>query len=97
MTVNQAVSQINESLPSRSSPNAPTPLTLCVGMARLGHPDQLIVAGTLDELGATDFGGPLHCLIVCGEVHELEWEAIETYLVQDTKAVMREELYGGVK
>ena len=90
MTVKQAVSQIKESLPSRTSPYTPTDKTLCVGMARLGHPDQLIIAGTLDELGEADFGGPLHCLIVCGEVHELEWEALEVYLVPNTKAVLKD-------
>ncbi len=51
--------------------------TLCVGLARLGQPTQQIVAGTLQELQTVDFGEPLHSLIVCGELHELELEVLK--------------------
>lgn len=56
--------------------------TLCVGLARLGQPTQQIVAGTLSELQAMDFGEPLHSLIVCGELHELELEVLKEFLVE---------------
>ena len=52
-------------------------------MARLGHDDQCIKAGTLEELREEEFGGPLHCFIVCAEeVHELELEAVEEFIVE---------------
>ena len=43
-----------------------------------------IAAGTLQELQEVDFGGPLHSLIVCGELHELELEVLKEYLIEGT-------------
>eukprot|EP00978_Attheya_sp_CCMP212_P023916 scaffold74226_cov51-Attheya_sp.AAC.8 len=59
--------------------------TLCVGLARLGQPDQIIIAGTLEELTTQDFGEPLHSFIVCGDTHELELEVLKEYLVPGSK------------
>ena len=59
--------------------------TLCVGLARMGQDTQCIRAGTLQELKEVDFGGPLHSLIVCGELHDLELEVLKEYLVQDSQ------------
>jgi len=50
--------------------------TLVVGVARLGHPDMLIVSGTVAELLITDFGEPLHSLVVPGKLHHIEEEAL---------------------
>jgi diphthine synthase len=58
--------------------------TMCVGLARMGQESQRIVAGTLMELQAIDFGGPLHSLIICGELHELELEVLQEYLVENS-------------
>jgi diphthine synthase len=58
--------------------------TLCVGLARMGQETQCIQAGTLHELQQVDFGGPLHSLIVCGELHELELEVLREYLVPNS-------------
>lgn len=55
--------------------------TLCVGLARMGQPTQKIVAGTLEELVTVDMGGPLHSLIVCGVLHDLELEVLKEYMV----------------
>jgi diphthamide biosynthesis methyltransferase len=33
-----------------------------------------IVFGTLEELLRVDFGPPLHCLAICGDLHVLEQE-----------------------
>ena len=56
--------------------------TLCVGLARMGQPTQKIVAGTLEELTKVDMGDPLHSLIVCGVLHDLELEVLKEYLVE---------------
>jgi len=56
--------------------------TLCVGLARMGQPTQQIVAGTLEELTEADLGGPLHSLIICGELHDLELDVVREYLVE---------------
>jgi len=53
-----------------------TPETLAVGCARVGNPDQQIMAAPLVELGAADLGDPLHCLIIPGELHFTEEDAI---------------------
>jgi diphthine synthase len=53
--------------------------TIAVGVARIGHPDQLIISGTLKELATTDFGAPLHSLIIPGELHELEAEFLNCF------------------
>lgn len=56
--------------------------TLCVGLARMGQPTQKIVAGTLQELTKIDMGEPLHSLIICGALHDLELEVLKEYLVE---------------
>jgi diphthine synthase len=50
--------------------------TLAVGVARLGHNDYVVFAGTLAQLQEKDFGGPLHSLIIPGTLHHIEEEAI---------------------
>jgi diphthine synthase len=56
--------------------------TLCVGLARMGQPTQKMVAGTLEELTKVDMGGPLHSLIICGDLHDLELEIVKEFLVE---------------
>src|SRR3989344_4356072 len=53
--------------------------TLCVGCARIGNDNQLIKAGTAKELLKFDFGKPVHCLIVPGNIHFMEEEALGLY------------------
>lgn len=55
----------------------------CVGMARLGSEDQMIVAGTMRELLNIDFGAPLHCLVIVGKTHILEEEMLEFYSLKN--------------
>ncbi|MCB9358972.1 diphthine synthase [Candidatus Woesearchaeota archaeon] len=43
-----------------------------VGCARIGQEDQLIKFGTISELIDDDFGEPLHCVVVPGELHFME-------------------------
>ncbi|KAK4292541.1 hypothetical protein Pmani_034704 [Petrolisthes manimaculis] len=50
--------------------------TQCVGLARVGTPSQCILRGTLKELAESDLGEPLHSLVVCGECHPMEEEAL---------------------
>ncbi|KAK7255179.1 hypothetical protein RIF29_28583 [Crotalaria pallida] len=53
--------------------------TECVGFARLGSEDPMIVAGTMKQLQAIDFGAPLHCLVITGRTHPLEEEMLDFY------------------
>jgi diphthine synthase len=67
----------------------PSPDVRAVGVARLGQPTQLILSGTLDELKDVDFGGPLHSMVICGELHPLEEEMIEHFSVKAREGEVR--------
>ena len=59
MTINQAVEQLL-SAEAEHGQGVCGPDARAVGLARLGQADERIVAGTLAELRAVDFGAPLH-------------------------------------
>ena len=81
MSVNCASEQLIEAEETEGGQAFNASETLCVGMARLGQKDQCIIAGTLEELKTQDFGKPLHCMIICGELHDLELQFLQRYLV----------------
>uniref|UniRef100_S4RUU7 Diphthamide biosynthesis 5 n=1 Tax=Petromyzon marinus TaxID=7757 RepID=S4RUU7_PETMA len=82
MTVSQAAEQLLEIVHNRRergdprvSPLAPPALseaTVCVGLARVGSETQRIAAAPLSELAGAELGGPLHSLVVTGQLHPLE-------------------------
>ncbi|THE63821.1 diphthine synthase [Salinadaptatus halalkaliphilus] len=47
-----------------------------VVVARAGSPDPLVEAGTMTDLADRDFGDPLHLLVVPGDCHLLEADAL---------------------
>lgn len=55
--------------------------TACVGFARLGSEDQMVVAGPMKQLLEVDFGQPLHCLVIIGNTHPVEEEMLEFYML----------------
>ena len=59
--------------------------TLCIGLARMGQPTQKMVAATLEELTSVDMGGPLHSLIICGDLHDLELELVKELMVEGSQ------------
>lgn len=63
MTVNQAVDQLLQ-IDTILATNELSEHTKAVGLARVGQPDQLIVYDTLATLRQTNFGAPLHSLII---------------------------------
>lgn len=82
MSVSVAAEQLLEAEETHSEQVYDGKKTLCVGLARMGQPAQKIVAGTLEELTKVDMGDPLHSLIVCGVLHDLELEVLKEYLVE---------------
>lgn len=48
-----------------------------MGLARLGADDQVIRVATLRQLASCDLGGPLHSLIVTGQLHPLEVDMLQ--------------------
>lgn len=53
--------------------------TLCVGFARLGCENQMVVAGSMKHFQTVDFGPPLHCLTIVGKTHPVEEEMLDFY------------------
>ncbi|MFB6157332.1 MAG: diphthine synthase [Haloferacaceae archaeon] len=49
-----------------------------VVVARAGSPDPTVAADRLSALADREFGDPLHLLVVPGDLHHLEREALET-------------------
>ncbi|CAG5862669.1 unnamed protein product [Menidia menidia] len=75
MTVSQAADQLIQIVHRRREEGEElgvTEDTVCVGVARLGSDDQVIRTGTLQQLVSCDLGGPLHSLVVTGQLHPLE-------------------------
>uniref|UniRef100_A0A2P2IT36 diphthine methyl ester synthase n=1 Tax=Rhizophora mucronata TaxID=61149 RepID=A0A2P2IT36_RHIMU len=78
MTIKTAIEQLLE-VEQRRGQSAYNEDTDCVGFARLGSEDQMIVVGTMRQLLEVDFGAPLHCLVIIGDTHPLEEEMLEFY------------------
>lgn len=55
------------------------PTDWCVGIARLGHSDQKIVAGTVLEVSDVDFGSPPHAIVLPGNLHFVEEDALKEF------------------
>jgi len=82
MTCSQAAQQLVEIARSRGQ-NETLLLkdtSVCVAAARVGADDQELVTLTLKELAdGVDMGKPLHSLVIPGEMHYLEEEAIKVH------------------
>ncbi|KAL2652263.1 hypothetical protein R1flu_020391 [Riccia fluitans] len=81
MSVNTAVEQLLEIEENRKE-NVYCEETMAVGLARLGQPTQLIVAGPLKQLLNVEFGPPLHSLIITGNIHVMEEEMLNFFKQQ---------------
>ncbi len=75
MTIKQAVIRLQE-LEAKKKQKLITNSSLLIGCSALGSPRQILFAGTPAELIEQEFGAPPHCLIIPGELHFLETEAI---------------------
>ena len=51
--------------------------TLAVAVARAGSPDPVVAADTLSVLSDRDFGDPLHLLVIPGDLHHVESDALD--------------------
>jgi len=52
---------------------------LVLGVARLGCDNQIIKYGPIKKIVKTDFGPPLHCIVVPGKLHHIEKEALNLW------------------
>ncbi|KAK9108733.1 hypothetical protein Sjap_016793 [Stephania japonica] len=84
MTIRTAIEQLLDVEQMRGE-SAYNEETTCVGFARLGSEDQKVVAGSMRELLAVDFGTPLHCLVIVGETHPVEEEMLNFYSLKKSE------------
>eukprot|EP00002_Diphylleia_rotans_P038302 TRINITY_DN8694_c0_g1_i1.p1 TRINITY_DN8694_c0_g1~~TRINITY_DN8694_c0_g1_i1.p1 ORF type:complete len:287 (+),score=73.28 TRINITY_DN8694_c0_g1_i1:50-910(+) len=80
MTVNQAIAQLIE-VEEKREEKVIGPETICVGLARVGAHDQIIVSGTMADLLDIDFGKPLHSLVISGHMHPSELDMAKYYSI----------------
>ncbi|KAL8466775.1 hypothetical protein ACS0TY_035723 [Phlomoides rotata] len=80
MTINTAIEQLLE-VEQNLNESVYNEETTCVGMARIGCEDQVIVSGSMKQLLTIDFGPPLHCLVIVGDTHPVEDEMLEFYKI----------------
>ncbi|SDZ75745.1 diphthine synthase [Haloplanus vescus] len=68
MTADVAAGLLAEEWPDR----------LAVAVARAGSPNPVVDADRLSALATRDFGDPLHMLVIPGDLHHVEVDALET-------------------
>lgn len=72
MSTRVAAEQLIETAQKQENPVF-GPNTKCMGLARIGTETQLIVSGPLSAFATEiEMGEPLHSLIICGEMHDIE-------------------------
>jgi diphthine synthase len=54
--------------------------SVCVGVARVGSDTQTIRCATLTGMSSADMGGPLHSLVVAGQLHPLERDMLKQFV-----------------
>ena len=74
MTVQEAVALL-DAMAEKKGCRIP----LYVGIARAGSDEPVIIAGPSDKILNSDFGPPLHILIVPAELHEMEREYLKIF------------------
>jgi len=83
MTVKEACSQLLKIIDNNefNGKNYITRESLCVGLARIGWPDQKIIASTLGEMVNVNLGSPLHSLIIVGTLHPIEEQFLKQFFI----------------
>jgi diphthine synthase len=85
MTVSEAADQLLQIIESKRSAGEQQQLaydenSLFIGLARIGHDSQRIVACSLTEMKDCDLGAPLHSLVLpSNSLHELEKEYVQQF------------------
>lgn len=74
MTIPEAVAILQE-----MSERSGTGISLYVGVARAGSDITVVRAGTAQTMKETDFGPPLHILVIPADLHEMERSYLETF------------------
>ncbi len=76
MTISTALKQLLE-IESEKKENVFSKNLMAIGCARLGSDSAVIKYGKVNKLLESDFGEPLHCLIIPGKLHFIEEEMLK--------------------
>jgi diphthine synthase len=76
MSIKEAIKNLLE-IESKRKENIFNKNSFCIGCANLGSENQVIKAGKAEDLMNFNFGQGLQCLIVPGELHFVEQEAVQ--------------------
>jgi diphthine synthase len=74
MTVPEAVTLLEQMAADRQEQ-----IPLYVGIARAGSAEPVVRAGSAATLRSTEFGPPLHILVVPADLHDMEREYLEIF------------------
>ncbi|MDD1684656.1 MAG: diphthine synthase [Methanoregula sp.] len=74
MTIPEAVGLLEGMAEKRQ-----TRIPLYVGIARAGSDDVVVCAGPAEKILNTDFGPPLHILVIPAELHDMEQRYLEVF------------------
>merc|ERR1712228_142501 len=85
MTINVCIEQLLQ-IEAEKKENVYSEDTQCVGVARIGSANQLIVYGTMKELLDVDFGKALHSFVIPGNTHFIEEDVLKMYALNECKA-----------
>ena len=78
MTINECIDILLD-IENEKKSKIFTKTTFCVGCARIGSDNSMIKSGNADEVKKIDFGKPLHCMIVPGNMHFMEEEMLKKF------------------
>lgn len=78
MTINECLNQFLL-LEQEKKQNLITKNTKVIACARIGNNDFIVKYDTVEKLLKLDFGKPLHCLIIPGELHFMEEDFLKSY------------------
>lgn len=80
MSVSDAATQILDIISQRENEQFSLKKTdICICVARIGSDSQKIVTTSLEEASSLNIGGPLHSIVIPGNMHPLEEEAIKLF------------------
>lgn len=89
MTANEGLHSLLD-MERRVAKRAINQQTLVCVVARAGSPDCLARAGSISDMISSDFGPPLHTIVIPGKLHFMEEEALEVLAGKPTGQMMCE-------
>ncbi len=78
MTVNQALEILLE-IESSKKNKVISKSNEVIGCARIGSENQKIIYAKIEDLMSEDFGKPLHCIVIPGDLHFIEEDVLKMF------------------